>query len=99
MNAGRRRFVERLAAAGVGERVQLVFPAVPGDASGEGVMVHAKVMIVDDRLLRIGSAHLNNRSMGTHRECDLALEAANADDRAANPPPPHRPPADPPPRA
>src|SRR3546814_8033529 len=83
MNAGRRRFVERLAAAGVGERVQLVFPAVPGDASGEGVMVHAKVMIVDDRLLRIGSANLNNRSMGTDSECDLALEAANAEDRAA----------------
>src|SRR3546814_17525071 len=83
MNAGRRRFVERLAAAGVGGRVQLVFPAVPGDASGEGVMVHAKVMIVDDRLLRIGSANLNNRSMGTDSECDLALEAANAEDRAA----------------
>src|SRR3546814_1276755 len=46
-------------------------------------MVHAKVMIVDDRLLRIGSANLNNRSMGTDSECDLALEAANAEDRAA----------------
>src|SRR3546814_16324610 len=40
-------------------------------------------MIVDDRLLRIGSANLNNRSMGTDSECDLALEAANAEDRAA----------------
>ena len=27
-------------------------------------MIHSKVMIVDDRLLRIGSANLNNRSMG-----------------------------------
>src|SRR3546814_18501400 len=79
MNAGRRRFVERLAAAGVGERVQLVFPAVPGDASGEGVMVHAKVMIVDDRLLRIGPAPLHHRSLGAHSECDLALEATPAD--------------------
>jgi phosphatidylserine/phosphatidylglycerophosphate/cardiolipin synthase-like enzyme len=26
--------------------------------------VHAKVMVVDDRLLRVGSANLNNRSMG-----------------------------------
>ena len=42
-------------------------------------MVHSKVMIVDDRLLRIGSANLNNRSMGTDTECDLAIEAQSAD--------------------
>ena len=40
-------------------------------------MVHSKVMIVDDTLLRVGSANLNNRSMGTDTECDLALEARN----------------------
>ena len=39
------------------------------------IYVHAKVMIVDDRLLRVGSANLNNRSMGFDTECDLALEA------------------------
>ena len=44
-------------------------------------MVHSKVMIVDDRLLRIGSANLNNRSMGTDTECDLAIEA-RSDGRA-----------------
>jgi uncharacterized membrane protein YdjX (TVP38/TMEM64 family) len=37
--------------------------------------VHAKVMVVDDRLLRIGSANMSNRSMGLDSECDLALEA------------------------
>lgn len=42
---------------------------------GGGITVHAKVMVVDDRLLRIGSANLNNRSMGLDTECDLALEA------------------------
>jgi phosphatidylserine/phosphatidylglycerophosphate/cardiolipin synthase-like enzyme/uncharacterized membrane protein YdjX (TVP38/TMEM64 family) len=83
MNAGRRRFMDRLAEAGVGERVKLVYPAVPDDDTGEGVMVHAKVTIVDDRLLRIGSANLNNRSMGTDSECDLAIEAANGEERAA----------------
>ena len=46
-------------------------------------MVHSKVMIVDDRLLRIGSANLNNRSMGTDSECDLALEARSEAERAA----------------
>ncbi|MGE5766150.1 MAG: VTT domain-containing protein [Bacteroidota bacterium] len=83
MNAGRRRFIDRLAAAGVGDRVKLVFPAIPDDDSGQGVMVHAKVMIVDDRLLRIGSANLNNRSMGTDSECDLAVEAKTPEERAS----------------
>jgi len=38
-------------------------------------MVHAKVMIVDDRLLRVASSNLSNRSMGLDCECDLAVEA------------------------
>ena len=46
-------------------------------------MVHSKVMIVDDRLLHIGSANLNNRSMGTDTECDLAIEAKTERERAA----------------
>jgi len=37
--------------------------------------VHAKLLIVDDRFVRIGSANLSNRSMGFDTECDLALEA------------------------
>jgi phospholipase D1/2 len=41
--------------------------------------VHAKIMIVDDRLLRVGSSNLNNRSMGYDTECDLALEADDDD--------------------
>ena len=32
-------------------------------------------MVVDDRLLRIGSSNLNNRSMGFDSECDVAIEA------------------------
>jgi phosphatidylserine/phosphatidylglycerophosphate/cardiolipin synthase-like enzyme len=34
-------------------------------------------MVVDDRLLRIGSSNLNNRSMGFDSECDVAIEAAS----------------------
>jgi phospholipase D1/2 len=44
-------------------------------------MVHSKVMVIDDRFLRVGSANLNNRSMGTDTECDLAVEAASVDER------------------
>ncbi len=39
------------------------------------VRVHSKVCFIDDRLLRVGSANLNNRSMGLDAECDLAVEA------------------------
>ena len=44
-------------------------------------MVHSKVMIVDDGFLRIGSANINNRSMGADTECDLAFEATTEDHR------------------
>ncbi len=41
------------------------------------VRIHAKVMIVDDQLVRVGSSNLNNRSMGLDTECDLAAEASD----------------------
>ncbi len=53
----------------------------PRADDGTPITVHSKVMVVDDRLLRIGSANLNNRSMGLDSECDLAWEA-NPEDPA-----------------
>lgn len=41
---------------------------------GTPIYVHAKIMIIDDRLLRIGSANLNNRSMGLDSECDVFID-------------------------
>ena len=38
------------------------------------IYVHAKLMIVDDEILRIGSANLNNRSLGLDSECDTVLD-------------------------
>ena len=76
MRAGRARFacIVKQAAA---ERVWLAHPQVTEDGQTASIMVHAKVMIVDDAFLRVGSANLNNRSMGTDTECDLAVIAAN----------------------
>ncbi|MBT2133991.1 phospholipase [Croceibacterium sp. LX-88] len=43
--------------------------------SGETpIYVHAKVLIVDDRILRVGSANFNNRSMGLDSECDVFID-------------------------
>ncbi len=49
---------------------------VPYTSGGAPIYVHAKLMIVDDRILRVGSANMNNRSMGLDSECDLFLDAA-----------------------
>lgn len=39
------------------------------------IYVHAKIMVVDDEVVRIGSANLNNRSMGLDSECDVFIDA------------------------
>jgi len=74
---------EQFVTAGVMDRVRFLYPSTRDADQTAAVMVHSKVMIVDDRFLRIGSANLNNRSMGTDTECDLALEAGSESERAA----------------
>lgn len=45
--------------------------------SGETpIYVHAKLMIVDDEILRVGSANFNNRSLGLDSECDAFIDCA-----------------------
>jgi phosphatidylserine/phosphatidylglycerophosphate/cardiolipin synthase-like enzyme len=51
----------------------------PETDAGKTVIVHAKHTIVDDRWLRAGSTNLNNRSSGFDTECDLMIEADEAD--------------------
>lgn len=83
MLAGRIRFMQVLREAGVQDRVRLLHPRVGhGDAAAE-VKVHAKLTIVDDRLLRTGSANLCNRSFGLDTECDAVLAPDDAAGRAA----------------
>lgn len=40
------------------------------------IYVHAKLMIVDDVVIRVGSSNFNNRSMGLDSECDVFIDAA-----------------------
>lgn len=83
MTAGRLRFMRILEQAGCIDRVRLLYPESGGSTDGAPVMVHSKVMIVDDEILRIGSANLCNRSMGLDTECDLVIVATDDDTRAA----------------
>jgi phospholipase D1/2 len=74
MHSVRARMIERLrdAAGQGGGRFRIFHPA---NAEGEPIYVHAKVLAMDDRLLRIGSSNIDNRSMGFDTECDVAFEA------------------------
>ncbi|HEY3796858.1 MAG TPA: phospholipase D-like domain-containing protein [Caulobacteraceae bacterium] len=55
----------------------------PFTAGGAPIVAHSKVMIVDDALLRVSSANLNNRSHGFDSECGVAVEASTPAERAA----------------
>ncbi|WP_245452202.1 VTT domain-containing protein [Bradyrhizobium forestalis] len=81
MQNGRGAFIDCFSAAGVTDRVRFVYPVSRSGDTEAAVMVHSKLMIVDNRILRIGSANLNNRSMGADCECDLIFEAATEEHR------------------
>ncbi len=80
MDKTRFDFVSHLhAACGAPDRFAAYSPVT---TLGRTIIVHAKLTIIDDALLRIGSANINNRSMGFDTECDLALETVDDAQRA-----------------
>ncbi|MFD1331731.1 phospholipase D-like domain-containing protein [Methylopila musalis] len=77
MGAARAKLMRMVRRADVHDRFRIFWPATP---EGEPIYVHAKILAVDDRLIRVGSSNLNNRSMGFDTECDLAIEAGEDDE-------------------
>ena len=75
MDRTRVQFIKRLREADPGGRVFIYCPVT---LLGRIIIVHAKLAIIDDALLRIGSANMNNRSSGYDSECDLTFEAGGA---------------------
>ncbi|MGN6690653.1 MAG: phospholipase D-like domain-containing protein [Sphingopyxis sp.] len=79
MDGARVKLVREIAKAKHGDRLRVYYPRT---AKGEAIYVHAKTTIVDDRIFRVGSANMNNRSMGLDSECDVTIDTAlpsNAD--------------------
>ncbi len=74
MDALRARLFEQVRAADRHGRLRIYYPYMPG-LDECCISLHAKLMIVDDEFMRVGSANISNRSMGLDTECDLALEA------------------------
>lgn len=48
----------------------------PLTAKGTPIYVHAKVTVIDDRWLRVGSSNFNNRSMRLDTECDVVIDTS-----------------------
>ena len=69
--------IRRLREADLFGRLRICYPVVP-DLDGQSVGVHSKVLVVDDRLFRVGSSNLTNRSMRLDTECDVTIEATSA---------------------
>lgn len=83
MYTGRVRFKELLEAGGVGDRVVMAYPASSEHGEEKAIRIHSKLMVVDDRYLRVGSSNINRRSMTLDTECDLMFEAHNEATRQA----------------
>lgn len=74
MDTARARLFQALKQHDPHDRLRLYHPVT---ASGGPIYVHAKILVIDDRVLRIGSSNFNNRSLGLDTECDVALAASD----------------------
>ena len=79
MGSARAVLLEQLRAADHEKRLRVYTPVTE---EGADIYVHAKTLVVDDTLLRVGSSNINNRSLGVDTECDLAVEARPEDPHA-----------------
>jgi phosphatidylserine/phosphatidylglycerophosphate/cardiolipin synthase-like enzyme len=72
MDTARARLREALRRKDPNNRFRIYHPVTDG---GEPIYVHAKILIVDDLILRVGSSNMNNRSMRLDTECDVTINA------------------------
>jgi len=80
MDSARTRLLGHLRGRDTHGRFRCYFPVNDRD---EPIYVHAKIMVVDNTFLKVGSSNLNNRSLGLDSECDLAIESRRSDVTAA----------------
>lgn len=79
MDSARARLFDALHKVDVNDKFRIYHPVTK---DGRPIYVHAKILIVDDTVLRIGSANMNNRSLRLDTECDILIDCTrpeNAD--------------------
>ncbi|ARO13810.1 phospholipase D1/2 [Ketogulonicigenium robustum] len=75
MDTARAKLVEALQKIDRHGRLRLYHPVTE---QRQDIYVHAKVTVMDDTILRVGSSNFNNRSMRLDTECDIILDAATS---------------------
>ncbi len=73
MDSARARLFQALKSHDTHDRLRIYHPYTAG---GAPIYVHAKILIVDDESIRVGSANFNNRSMRLDTECDMMIDVA-----------------------
>ncbi len=76
MDSARARLITALRDCDAYDRFRMYHPVTE---AGGPIYVHAKVTVIDDELLRVGSSNFNNRSLRLDSECDVTIDAANSE--------------------
>jgi phosphatidylserine/phosphatidylglycerophosphate/cardiolipin synthase-like enzyme len=77
MDTARARLFQALKKRDAHGRLRMYHPHTAG---GTPIYVHAKVLVIDDEVVRVGSSNFNNRSLRLDTECDVTIEAGDAND-------------------
>lgn len=80
MDRARGSILWRLRSADIFGRFRALYPTTRG---GQTIIVHSKTSVFDDRIVRVGSANINNRSFGFDTEIELGIEAQDDEARRA----------------
>lgn len=85
MGRNRSRIIRRLKRQDDNDRLWVMYAVVPDEQTRkeQEVLVHSKLMIIDDEFIRIGSSNLNHRSERFDTEADLSFVARNHEQRLA----------------
>lgn len=79
MDSARARLYEALRHRDTHHRLRMFHPYTLG---GSAIYIHAKILIIDDQLLKIGSSNFNNRSMRLDTESDIVIDVTQPGNQA-----------------
>lgn len=71
MDTARARLFQALKQRDTHNRLRMYHPHTAG---GTPIYVHAKVLVIDEDVIRVGSSNFNNRSLRLDTECDVTIE-------------------------
>lgn len=71
MDTARARLFQALKQRDTHSRLHMYHPLTAG---GTPIYVHAKILVIDEEVIRIGSSNFNNRSLRLDTECDVTIE-------------------------